>query len=94
MPSPIVNETSNQKFFDDELIIDECGPFLLAKFNENFCYTWYKIDPKTNIHTLISDQHNSWLSLTQTQIDSFKICCSRSRLQQQLRLHPNLHALR
>lgn len=72
MPSPIINEISDQEIIKEDLIYDECGPFLLAKDNGSFCYTWYKIDKSTNVHYLIPNVHTSYYSLSEEDYKEFE----------------------
>ncbi|MBK8844598.1 MAG: T9SS type A sorting domain-containing protein [Saprospiraceae bacterium] len=60
---PIINDLSGDKFINDDLIYDECGPFLLAKEKEGVCYTWYEINKQSKKPTLLTGKEDSWLKL-------------------------------
>ena len=63
MAMPIINDLSGDKFINDDLIYDECGPFLLAKEKEGVCYTWYEINKQSKKPTLLTGKEDSWLKL-------------------------------
>jgi len=60
MNKSYVNEDSGQTIIKDNLIYDECGPFLLAKYKSNFCYTWYQISKKDSSSFIVPGKDSSW----------------------------------
>ena len=62
MPGGYSHPGPKAVFLDDKLVLDECGPFLLAHHQKGFCYDWYKITKDgAKIHELIQGENNSWL---------------------------------
>ncbi len=51
------------KFDEDSMSIDSCGPFLLAKYKEGYCYDWYDISQDPIRLDTDSTHHNSWYKI-------------------------------
>ena len=66
--SKFSSSITDGSLIEDNLVIDECGPFLLAKHKNNFCYTWYKIDDTNGTFELVENMNKSWLKVSQEDI--------------------------
>lgn len=66
--SQFTSSTDNFALIQDTLIQDNCGPFLLAKDINNFCYEWYKIDKATGSFSLLKEQNHSWLKVSENDL--------------------------
>ncbi|HQN55722.1 MAG TPA: T9SS type A sorting domain-containing protein [Saprospiraceae bacterium] len=67
MDKDFVSKITSGEFADDQFVIDECGPFLLARHKEGFCYDWYRLDDQ-NKAIRIDSAGNSWLKVTQENL--------------------------
>lgn len=67
MDKDFVSKITSGEFADDQFVIDECGPFLLARHMEGFCYDWYRLDDQ-NKAIRIDSAGNSWLKVTEDNL--------------------------
>lgn len=63
MDKDFVSKITSGNIVEDNFVIDECGPFLLARHKPGFCYDWYKLDDP-NKAVKVDSSGNSWLKIT------------------------------
>lgn len=63
MDKDFVSKITSGNIVEDNFVIDECGPFLLARHKPGFCYDWYKLDDP-NKAVKVDSSGNSWLIIS------------------------------